>query len=297
MARGFLCLPFRKKQKKQRKLDTSISNDEKSNLITNNNEDKQKISANFNKNASKISFFRKRGKNEDGEKLLCDGNVQTRSSIDEIIPDKCKNEQRETSKEDVKMVGNVTSEEANEANNDFDTLTDDVFSTTLDNAQPLTRTRRPVSSDGRPSLWKRLSSSLAQEEDNFKFVEELDLAQCQEVLLKPSTKNYTRLNIWLKKCSDEWLSKFLEHNCLYMIFSALNVLSGRQYQEFGDAVLQLDLVRSIKNILNKQVGMKYLIKDDNDLIFEMALGKQFLVGFSLYHSEFKFLRYSNIVFC
>ena len=98
-----------------------------------------------------------------------------------------------------------------------------------------------------------------------------DLSQLESILLTPTIRNYLGLILYIKRSSDEKISKILEKNTLPLIFTAL--CSMPPHKSFSDAVLELLLVRCVKHIINLKIGMAYLIENDRDLINGMTIGK------------------------
>ena len=74
------------------------------------------------------------------------------------------------------------------------------------------------------SFQKRRKSDALQDLENG----DLDIDQYKKVLLKSTIFNYADLNVWLKKCSSEWLQQFLECNAMDVIFDALNSISTKK---------------------------------------------------------------------
>ena len=98
-----------------------------------------------------------------------------------------------------------------------------------------------------------------------------DLSQLESILLTPTIRNYLGLILYIKRSSDEKISKILEKNTLPLIFTAL--CSMPPHKSFSDAVLELLLVRCVKHIINLKIGMACLIENDRGLINGMTIGK------------------------
>lgn len=108
-----------------------------------------------------------------------------------------------------------------------------------------------------------------------------DLSQLESILLTPTIRNYLGLILYIKRSSDEKISKILEKNTLPLIFTAL--CSMPPHKSFSDAVLELLLVRCVKHIINLKIGMACLIENDRDLINGMTIGKFTLCLLFLIH--------------
>ena len=91
----------------------------------------------------------------------------------------------------------------------------------------------------------------------------------------PTAKNYTALRRQLENCSGPWMTEFLEHDGLEIMFSAMRQMSERSYVKFADAVLQLELVRCIKAVVNSKVGMEF-VTNHGDMVHKLALGMFFI---------------------
>lgn len=90
----------------------------------------------------------------------------------------------------------------------------------------------------------------------------------------PTAKNYTALRKQLESCNKAWMTKFLEHDGLEVMFSGMRQMSERSYIQFADAVLQLELVRCIKAVINSKVGMDF-VTTHGDMVYKLALGMTF----------------------
>lgn len=102
---------------------------------------------------------------------------------------------------------------------------------------------------------------------------ELDVDYCRELLCEPSSQNFATLNNYLNRCTTEWLQSFLECNALNMMLGTLEFMGLRKNASFADAVIELEIVRSIKLILNTKTGIQYLTDTDPDLVESMVLSK------------------------
>ena len=106
----------------------------------------------------------------------------------------------------------------------------------------------------------------------------------------PTAKNYTALRRQLENCSGSWMTEFLEHDGLEIMFSAMRQMSERSYVKFADAVLQLELVRCIKAVVNSKVGMEF-VTNHGDMVHKLALGM-----FVIYSATKYILRIRAITF-
>ena len=89
----------------------------------------------------------------------------------------------------------------------------------------------------------------------------------------PTATNYTALRRQLENCNGAWMTEFLVHDGLEIMFSAMRQMSERSYVKFADAVLQLELARCIKAVINSKVGMEF-VTNYGDMVHKLALGKK-----------------------
>ena len=124
-------------------------------------------------------------------------------------------------------------------------------------------------------MWKRLSFGANKTDEEFDLENDIITEEyCSRFLIKPSSHFYVALNKWLEKCPKEWLQRFLDCDALQLMFSTLNFM-GLKKASFSDAVIELEIVRSIKLILNSLTGIEYLINlhDEHCLMGSLVLGK------------------------
>lgn len=121
-------------------------------------------------------------------------------------------------------------------------------------------------------------SSGGKEAERSEFINNLDQINWNvdsELVIKfltiPTAKNYTALRKQLENCSKGWMTEFLQHDGLEVMFSAMRQMTERSYMKFADAVLQLELVRCIKAVINSKTGMDFVI-DHGDMVHKLALG-------------------------
>lgn len=102
----------------------------------------------------------------------------------------------------------------------------------------------------------------------------LDKEYCENLLVKPSSEVYAALNKWLQNSPKEWLEQFLDCGALQLMFNTLNFM-GLKKTSFSEAVIELEIMRAIKLILNSRTGIEYLINlhEDHYLIGSLVLGK------------------------
>ena len=135
--------------------------------------------------------------------------------------------------------------------------------------------------------WRKLAKKISRDDaDGQSKSSKLDLANVNwdidsELVIKfmtiPSTQNYTALRKQLQSSSPEWMTEFLSHGGLKFMFSALRQMGERTFVKFADAVLQLEMVRCIKAVLNSRTGMAF-VSDSGEMVEKLALGKTCRLG-------------------
>ena len=149
---------------------------------------------------------------------------------------------------------------------------------------PETLDKKPVSTaNAKACLWKaiRRASNTNGSASEFKiedFVGEegelLNAAAVRKLLQKPTVKSYTYFMICLKKGSTKFVEQILQEcDALQLMFDALAALSMKSIGSFTDTILQLEIVRALKMILNSSVGIVYLIDEDRGFVSDLAYGK------------------------
>ena len=81
--------------------------------------------------------------------------------------------------------------------------------------------------------------------------------------------------ICLKKGSSKFIEQILQEcDALQLMFDALAALSLKHIGSFSDTILQLEIVRAVKMILNNPIGIVYLIEEDRGFVSDLAFGKK-----------------------
>ena len=100
----------------------------------------------------------------------------------------------------------------------------------------------------------------------------IDSEQGFKLLLMPSIKVYTALRKKLQSCETDWMTEFLSQGGLRFLFTAVSDMGKKNFIQFADAVLQLEMVRCIKAVLNSRTGMD-CVTNDGEMVSKLALGK------------------------
>lgn len=102
---------------------------------------------------------------------------------------------------------------------------------------------------------------------------------CVSLLRIPSLKNFSALHPKLSKCSNQWMTEFLDLGGLAVLMNALEILSVRLSAQnyhiaFMDAFVALECVQCIKAVLNSQAGVFHFLSSP-DLVCQLVYGKDF----------------------
>ena len=131
--------------------------------------------------------------------------------------------------------------------------------------------------------WNKISRTLSGPKQNVDLTKLDDInpddSFCQKFLCAPSSHNYATINSCLARCSPEWLKKFLESNALQLMIATLGYMSLKSNSGLVDAVIQLDIIKAIKKILNSPVGMDHLIDEDPISVKEFIFGNVYFYIF------------------
>ena len=121
-----------------------------------------------------------------------------------------------------------------------------------------------------PNIQLNLPSDTCNSEENAK-------ACAQRLLLKqPNSDTFFSLKQWLSSSSTPWLREFIRCQGLDRLIETLALLSqDRQTEEWSsisDAILQLDCMGCIREVLSHREGMEHLLENPR-LIEKLVLGK------------------------
>lgn len=128
--------------------------------------------------------------------------------------------------------------------------------------------------------WRKIVRSASQRRQQ-KAADDIDFDDIPlviDMLHIPSTSTYTMLHIWLKKCPFSWIRDFLDNKALQVMLKTLAVTVAFR-PSFTDIILQIELVKCIKTILNREDGLDYLTTENPVLITELVYGKRVIKGY------------------
>jgi len=102
----------------------------------------------------------------------------------------------------------------------------------------------------------------------------LNAAAVRKLLQKPSVKSYTSFLICLRKGSMKFIEQIIQEcDAFQLMFDALAALSLKTIGSFTDTILQLEIVRAVKMVLNSKVGLNYLIEEERGFVSDLAYGR------------------------
>ncbi len=96
----------------------------------------------------------------------------------------------------------------------------------------------------------------------------------------PFVQSFPQLKRRLTQCDSQWMLNFLELNGLGILFEALTRLSQPSTASIARAYAQVEVVESLKAVMNSQVGLDFII-DDQDFPRKLATGKHITQGGSM----------------
>ncbi|XP_033631835.1 inverted formin-2-like [Asterias rubens] len=85
----------------------------------------------------------------------------------------------------------------------------------------------------------------------------------------PSAQSFSRLKKKLTQCDSQWMLNFLELNGLGILFEALTSLSQPSTASIARAYAQVEVVESLKAVMNSPEGLDFII-DDQDFPRKLA---------------------------
>ncbi|ELT89503.1 hypothetical protein CAPTEDRAFT_33095, partial [Capitella teleta] len=78
-------------------------------------------------------------------------------------------------------------------------------------------------------------------------------------LRTPTLSTYSNLKRKISRSSEEWILEFLKGNGLGVLLETLGKLTEKQSPRFVDAFLQLECVACVREVMNSQSGLDYII--------------------------------------
>ena len=99
--------------------------------------------------------------------------------------------------------------------------------------------------------------------------------QCANLVTHPSSEIYYALKQRIQKCDPPWIRSFVDNSGLIRLVDTLGLLSqDRQKMPWNsvcDAILQLDCIGCVREVLNFNEGMEYLVRNGG-LVDKLVLG-------------------------
>lgn len=131
--------------------------------------------------------------------------------------------------------------------------------------------------------WSRIKDLTQETHASVRDFENAELNEdfVHRMLCDPNSQTYSALNQWLKVSPHDWIVDFLNCGGLKYMFAGLAYMNLKGSSKFTDTVVQLEVVRGIKLVINNVAGIDYLIGSKDDLIYMMVLCKYNLINLPL----------------
>lgn len=78
----------------------------------------------------------------------------------------------------------------------------------------------------------------------------------------PSVQMFYALRMRLETSTDAWLREFLNLDGLDSLLDSMCQMTGKGFTSFSDAILQLDCISCIRVILNTNIGLDFMVRND-----------------------------------
>lgn len=129
-------------------------------------------------------------------------------------------------------------------------------------------TTSSIETDARPVLARRISSAIKCMD-----LTECDPEMCVGLLKLPSIRTYAALSKKLRTCNKQWMSGFLEAYGLKVLLESVDTLSSRKVSQLTDAMMLLECVNCVKEVMNSKIGLEFIIDGKNEFIPRLVKGK------------------------
>lgn len=87
---------------------------------------------------------------------------------------------------------------------------------------------------------------------------------CVKMLHLPTVKTMGLIKRKIRQSDKSWIQGFLEAEGLSVLLDCVDTLSSGRVSQLADALLLLEVVDCIKQVINSKLGMDYLVKEEND---------------------------------
>ncbi|XP_064609571.1 LOW QUALITY PROTEIN: inverted formin-2-like [Liolophura sinensis] len=87
---------------------------------------------------------------------------------------------------------------------------------------------------------------------------------CVSVSHNPSVQVYFALRRKIEQSDDDWLDEFLRLDGLESLLDSLCHMTGKAFTNFSDAILMLDCVCCIRSVLNRQIGLEFVLQQEGE---------------------------------
>lgn len=107
-----------------------------------------------------------------------------------------------------------------------------------------------------------------------KIVQRSGAKGCVSVSHNPSVQVYFALRRKIEQSDDDWLDEFLRLDGLESLLDSLCHMTGKAFTNFSDAILMLDCVCCIRSVLNRQIGLEFVLQQEG----ESSLTRKLITG-------------------
>lgn len=110
-------------------------------------------------------------------------------------------------------------------------------------------------------------------------IRNLDFKDCDPemsvgFLKLPSMRTYAALNKKLRSCDQTWMNGFLEASGLNALLEAVDSLSSKKLCQLTDAMMLLECVSCVREVMNSKMGLEFLLDPQHHLVPKLVRGKQ-----------------------
>lgn len=124
------------------------------------------------------------------------------------------------------------------------------------------------------SKFKQVAGSLINKRKN-NIYNDYNLANaspefCVQLLSVTNAKTFEKLFKKIKTSSIEWINEFIQKHGFFAFLNSIEKISNKNIHVFAKSLLLAKCLKSIKELMNLNVGMKFLVDlatiDGNDCI-------------------------------
>ena len=83
---------------------------------------------------------------------------------------------------------------------------------------------------------------------------------CLQMMKQPTMKSTVALKKQIQNNDTKWVQSFLEEGGLCLLLDCVGSLSTGRVRQLSDALLLLEVIQCVKEVVNCKVGLEYLIQ-------------------------------------